>query len=441
MNLQINLPKLLFGYGLSIFPLLLLSGPLISELFLFSVTFFSIFCIVRQKNFIYFKNKFFIFFLFFYLSTVYSTLLNYYSLDSSLGGLFYFRIPLFAISIWFILNNFNVFNKKIILFYNLFFLLIIFDSLIQFYSGQNLLGNEIISKRISSFFGDELILGGFITRILPIFLIYLVMNDLLNKEKINIYYLLLTSFLCFIVYLSGERTSFALLILFFFMLFYISKYLRKSIVIITVFFLILSFVLPSLKSSNEINPANRMFSKSYNQIFGKGEEQYENHKKKIFKKIYIFSHDHHGHYLLSYRIFKDYKISGTGIKGFRYLCRNKIYILENPALKVFNDGCSTHPHNTYVQILVSNGLIGFLLILFAFFYVLREIFLCKKKNKGQTFFDKNEIAKAIAISAIFINIWPLIPSGNFFNNWLSMLYFYPIGFYLYFKHINEKKIS
>ena len=30
-------------------------------------------------------------------------------------------------------------------------------------------------------------------------------------------------------------------------------------------------------------------------------------------------------------------------------CRNKIYILEN------NDGCSTHPHNTYVQILVSNG--------------------------------------------------------------------------------------
>ena len=46
-------------------------------------------------------------------------------------------------------------------------------------------------------------------------------------------------------------------------------------------------------------------------------------------------------------------ISGTGPKGFRYLCRNKIYILEN------NDGCSTHPHNTYIQVLVSNGLIGF----------------------------------------------------------------------------------
>ena len=326
MNSQIDLSKYLFGYGLAIFPLLLLIGPLISELFLVSIIIFFIFYTLKQKNFIYFKNRFFIFFLIFYLSTVYSTLVNYYNLDNSLGGIFYFRIPLFAFSIWFILNNFEIFNKKSIFFFNSFFLLIILDALLQFYSGKNLLGNEIVSKRISSFFGDELVLGGFIIRILPNFLIYLVMNNYLNKEKINIYYLLLISLLCFVVYLSGERTSFALLILFFFTLFFISKFLRKSIILITVSSLILSIVLPNFKNSNEINPANRMFTKSINQLTGKGEEQYENHKKKIFKKLYIFSHDHHGHYLLSYRIFKDHKISGTGIKGFRYLCRNKIYI-------------------------------------------------------------------------------------------------------------------
>ena len=54
----------------------------------------------------------------------------------------------------------------------------------------------------------------------------------------------------------------------------------------------------------------------------------KNTKKKLFSKIYIFSHDHHGHYVLSYKIFKDHMIVGTGVKGFRYLCRNKIYILE-----------------------------------------------------------------------------------------------------------------
>ena len=71
-----------------------------------------------------------------------------------------------------------------------------------------------------------------------------------------------------------------------------------------------------------------MFIKSFNQIVGKGEEQYEQHKKKIFDKVYIFSHDHHGHYMLSYKIFKDYPLIGSGARGFRYLCRNKIYILE-----------------------------------------------------------------------------------------------------------------
>ena len=70
-----------------------------------------------------------------------------------------------------------------------------------------------------------------------------------------------------------------------------------------------------MKTSSKIDPANRMFEKSLNQITGKGEERYEKHKKKIFDKVYIFSHDHHGHYVLSYKIFKDFMIFGTGVKG------------------------------------------------------------------------------------------------------------------------------
>ena len=54
---------------------------------------------------------------------------------------------------------------------------------------------------------------------------------------------------------------------------------------------------------------------------------------------------------------------------------------------------------------------------------------------------KDSSPTEIALSAIFINIWPLAPTGNFFNNWLSIFYFYPIGFYLFFNSVNEKKIS
>ena len=431
MNSEINLSKLFFIYGIATFPLLLLIGPLISEIFLISVIFYSVFFVLKEDQFKFYKNRYFVFFGIFYLSILFSTILNYYHFNNTIAGIFYFRIPLFAFSIWFILDKFFTFDKRVIKFYFIFISIIILDSLIQYYYGKNLLGYEIKYERISSFFGDELILGGFILRIIPIFLIYLVMSDNLIVKKNNLLLIILISLMCCIIYLSGERTSFGLLILFFFTLFFMSKHLRKLIIFIMIAFISFATILPNLKSSNELNPATRMFKKSYNQVLGIGEERYEKHKKKLLSKVYIFSHDHHGHYLLSYKIFKEHMIIGTGVKGFRYLCRKKIYILEN------NDGCSTHPHNTYVQILVSNGLIGFSLLMLAFVFVIREIFVSKKKLKSSNEFNKYEISKAIAISAIFINIWPIIPTGNFCNNWLSMLYFYPIGFYLYLKHYKE----
>ena len=432
MNSELNISKTIFGYGIVVFPLFLLIGPLFSEIFLISIIFYSIFLIIIENKYNFFLNKFVLVFLLFYLSTLFSTIYNFYNFNYAKGGIFFFRIPLFAISIWFILERYEFFNKKMVTFLLLLFLLIIFDSLLQYYSGKNLLGYEIIKGRLSSFFGDELILGSFIIRLIPIFMIYLVMNDLIGDKKINFIYLFIISFACLVVYLSGERTSFGLLILFFFILFFMVKILRKFVILTFLAFLSLAFIASNLKTSSEIDPAKRMFNKSYSQIIGKGEERYEKHKKKLFNKFYIFSHDHHGHYVLSYRIFKDHILFGTGVKGFRYLCRNKIYILEN------NDGCSTHPHNTYVQILVSNGIIGLLILIICFFYFIKEIFFFKKINDNEKNSDKILISGAIAVSAVFINLWPIIPSGNFFNNWLSMIYFYPIGFYLYFKYKNEK---
>ena len=435
MNSELNISKTIFGYGIVVFPLFLLIGPLFSEIFLISIIFYSIFLIIKENKYNFFLNKFVLVFLLFYLSTLFSTIYNFYNFNYAKGGIFFFRIPLFAISIWFILERYEFFNKKMVTFLLLLFLLIIFDSLLQYYSGKNLLGYEIIKGRLSSFFGDELILGSFIIRLIPIFMIYLVMNDLISDKKINFIYLFIISFACLVVYLSGERTSFGLLILFFFILFFMVKILRKFVILTFLAFLSLAFIASNLKTSSEIDPAKRMFNKSYSQIIGKGEERYEKHKKKLFNKFYIFSHDHHGHYVLSYRIFKDHILFGTGVKGFRYLCRNKIYILEN------NDGCSTHPHNTYVQILVSNGIIGLLILIICFFYFIKEIFFFKKINDNEKNSDKILISGAIAVSAVFINLWPIIPSGNFFNNWLSMIYFYPIGFYLYFKYKNEKKFG
>ncbi len=434
MNSETNLSKF-FNYGLAIFPFLLLVGPLVSELFVILSIIYFLFFIFKENQFKFLLNKYLIFFGTFYLSVLFSTIFNFYHFNNTIGGLLYFRIPLYAFSIWFILEKSSNFDKKIVIFYSSFLFILICDSLTQYYYGKNLVGFELIRDRVSSFFGDELILGSFILRTLPIFLIYLIMSETLTEKKNNLIIIILISFSCFLIYLSGERSSFGLLILFFFILFFILKNLRKLIIFIMMSFICLSIILPNLQSSDKYNPAVRMFYKSYDQIMGVEKNQDFNDKKKIFEKVYLFSRDHHAHYLLSYKIFKDHMIFGTGVRGFRYLCRNKIYTLEDER------GCSTHPHNTYVQVLVSNGLIGFSLLIFGLLYVIREIFVCRNIINSSKKFDKYETSKAIAIVAIFVNIWPLVPSGNFFNNWLSMFYFYPIGFYLYFKNKNEKKIS
>ena len=139
MSSQTNIPNSFFGYGIAIFPFLLLIGPLISELFLISLIFFSFFIIIKEKK-VFYLNRFLVFFGIFYLSTLFSTLINFYNFDYAIGGILYFRIPLFAISIWFILDNFKFSDKKIVLFYGIFFLILIFDSLLQFYYGKNLFG-------------------------------------------------------------------------------------------------------------------------------------------------------------------------------------------------------------------------------------------------------------------------------------------------------------
>ena len=435
MNISPSIFKFFFGYGVLIFPLFLLLGPLISEVYLILLVLFALYYIHKENKFHFYKNKFVIFFFIFYVSTLISTLINFYNYDYAKSGILFFRIPLFSIAIWYALTKYDFFSKKIIIFYIIFLSIIIIDSLIQFSFGKNILGYKVISGRISSFFGEELILGGFLLRTLPFFLICIILNDKFFYKKLNIIYYLIISLICVTIYLTGERSSFFLLILFFTTIFFSNKYLRKFIIIVTIFSIFFSFIISQFRLSDEINPSTRMFAKTYNQLIGKGEEQYGKYKKKLFNKVYIFSHDHHGHYLLSYKIFKDFPILGTGPKGFRYLCRNKIYILEN------NDGCSTHPHNTYVQILTSNGIIGFLFLIIGFLYLSIEIFRCKEKINNEKQFDKYMLAENIILSSIFVNFWPLIPTGNFFNNWLSMSYFYPIGFYLYFKFRNEKKFS
>ena len=121
-------------------------------------------------------------------------------------------------------------------------------------------------------------------------------------------------------------------------------------------------------------------------------------------------------------MFKKNMITGVGIRNFRLECRKDEYKY------IGVNSCTTHPHNTYVQFLAETGIIGFLFIFSLLLYISRFlIFNFLNVIKGK------KIANSAVIFsiAIFINIFPLVPTGSFFNNWLSTVYYLPLAFFFY----------
>ena len=56
------------------------------------------------------------------------------------------------------------------------------------------------------------------------------------------------------------------------------------------------------------------------------------------------------------------------------------------------------------------------------------------KNLGTLDIIKNIVLysdyQIFLLIALYISLWPLAPTGNFFHNWLNIIYFMPIGFLL-----------
>ena len=409
-------------------PFTYIIGIAITEFF---VTLMILLFLIVNRNIQVYKNKLLIFFLLisFYFSI--NSIFQIYDNDLRISSIFHFRFALFSLSIFFLIEystSDTSKSKKILLGIFMILILLILDSFLQFLSGKNIFGFEIKNDRVSGIFDDELILGSFLLKVFPltIWLIYF-SNFEISKYK----NLLIIFFSMYIitVYLSGERTSLFLIflatILFMFYLHNLRTILLKSFLIFLLF-VILTFITNFGKS----DPFNRIFIKTFNQItnsFFLTKRDIQLDKKNLGdltedlkKNIQIFSTDHNGHYLLAYNLFKQSPIFGKGPEGFRYYCRKVEY---NSKIGM----CSTHPHNIFMQLLSETGLIGIFFYLFGSIFVIISLSKLYKKKMDL----KNKYNFYIASIAIIVNFFPLVPSGNFFNNWISIISYYYIGIYIY----------
>ena len=210
LNHYITLPFLLL-------PFFLISGSFLPDFVIsLSAILFIIYCI-RKKNFKYFSNYYFLLFLIIY---IYMNINSFFSFDPKISfktSIPYIRVIIFAVFFSLIINKKNFINFFFFSFY-LSYIILLVDSLVQIKTGFNLIGYPS-SYRISSFFGEELIMGSFVSRTLPFVLAILFYVDIKNKESLALILLLISGILVFI---SGERLALVhyTIIVFFFSIFF-----------------------------------------------------------------------------------------------------------------------------------------------------------------------------------------------------------------------------
>jgi O-antigen ligase len=396
----------------------LIWGPFFPDLIVSLTSLFFLFQVIKNNDFRFFNNKPLIIFFVFCFYVIVCSVVSDNIMFSFESSLFYFRIGVFSCLIWYMIDK----DKNILLFFyyalTICFSSLVIDGYIQFLFGKNIFGWVLSNEnRISSFFGDEWIMGSYLSRLFPLlFALFLIKK----KNRFEIYYIgVLFILIDILIYVSGERTAFFFLNLStLFIIILIKKYQKFRLITF-----LIALLLITVLTFNNSKLAERMIT-GPGKTMGFISDDRQNH---------IFTPAHDSLIKTAFNMFLDKPILGHGPKMFRVICKNKMY---QTGIKP----CDTHPHNFYAQLLAETGFTGFVFLFLALLYVFYSAY---RQFKSIILKQKRYLSdyQVCLLGGLLITVWPFSPNGNFFNNWLMIVYSLPIGFYLHsFYGIKRKQL-
>ena len=412
---------------ISFLPFALAAGPAVVEIV--SLIIIINFFLLKKK--FYFESKEIYIFLF-YLITIISSIFSEHKLHSFQSSFFLIRIIL----LYYIFKNYFRFDSEKII--NLTYIILsitlsilIFDVLFQYLFKFSLFGTSSQAEnRLNMHFRDEAIIGGYFSKILPvyIFICFSKLKDISQKLNLINILIIILSVICTL--LSNERSAAFFLIGFLFMIVFFSniKNLKKFISLLLLGITVFSFLftVPSLKSRfiNETieeftgqNDSHIDITKRESVNKNSNENTISFIERKRDSKFFMFSTAHEAHIMTAINIFKHKYWLGAGPNNFRNFCSEDKYGIYAER------GCSTHPHHILSQVLSELGIGGLFFYILIFFYIMRKLliqFIYRELNYNYIFI----------FCFYLLLISPIMPAGNLFNNW----YLYSISLpFLYLK--------
>jgi O-antigen ligase len=406
MNSTLKYPKLHCILSLLVSAIVpgLVAGAAVLEVFIFFSCLVFFFLNWKRLALDYYSTKFFIIFLIFYFFLILGSLLSEHVLNSIRSTLFYFRFGILILIIWYLLDHYKNFKYLFFCSITVTILVLLFYTCLQLF----ILHNSVDDMRVSGLFGTELIQGGFLLRLTPIFVICYWYNKKYLNSNFDLFFYLILILNLILIILSGERATFFMTLLGLFMSFIFFKINLKKVIIFSLLFSSLCILTITIYPKSK----KRIFEETFNQVFSLSDT------KEI--KIKIFSEGHEQHIRSAALMFSQNPFIGVGVRNFRLECKKEIY------KNIGEFHCTTHPHNTYLQILSETGSIGFSFFLLFLIFLFMKIYQLLKN-----IYIKNErvnVPLGVCFIIILINFFPFTTTGSFFNNWLSTLYFIPTGF-------------